>query len=152
MASAWMSSLPLAYPCVMARATIQERFWVKVNRDGPIPAHRPDLGPCWVWTQGRHSAGYGQFYPRHGKPTGAHRVAYELLIGPIPDLEPVTHAENLRRGVGGAVTHQRAKTHCPYGHAYDDANTRINNRGSRECRRCLRDHKRRRYLQRVRTA
>ena len=26
------------------------RFYENVNKDGPVPAHRPDLGPCWVWT------------------------------------------------------------------------------------------------------
>jgi hypothetical protein len=25
-----------------------ERFWVKVNKDGPVPVHCPELGPCWV--------------------------------------------------------------------------------------------------------
>lgn len=26
------------------------RFWEKVNKDGPIPEHQPELGPCWEWT------------------------------------------------------------------------------------------------------
>ena|ERR1700694_1946906 len=26
------------------------RFWLKVNQNGPVPEHRPELGPCWVWT------------------------------------------------------------------------------------------------------
>jgi hypothetical protein len=29
-----------------------ERFWSKVDRNGPVPEHRPELGPCWVWTAG----------------------------------------------------------------------------------------------------
>jgi len=49
-------------------------------------------------------------------------------------LEPVTRAENVRRGMGGA--NWAAKTHCPQGHPYDDENTYVNPRGSRNCRTC----------------
>jgi hypothetical protein len=28
--------------------TIAERFWAKVNKQGPI--HNSKLGCCWVWT------------------------------------------------------------------------------------------------------
>lgn len=93
----------------------KERFWAKVDRDGPVPEHRPDLGPCWLWAAGLNRDGYGRFGVS-GTKLGAHRVAYELLRGPIPDgleldhlcrapccvnpdhLEPVTHRENCRRG------------------------------------------------------
>ena len=82
---------------------------------------------------------------------GAHRFAYELLIGPIPDglqidhlcrvplcvnvahLEPVTNRVNTVRGKAGL--RQRTKTHCPRGHAYDAANTRLY-KGGRYCRAC----------------
>jgi len=93
-----------------------ERFWPKVNKDGPVPEHRPDLGPCWIWTAGG-DYGRGRFavVGRSGRLLLAHRFAYELLIGPIPEgltldhlcmtplcvnpehLEPVTQAENSRR-------------------------------------------------------
>lgn len=62
------------------------RFWSKVNKDGPIPAHRPDLGPCWVWLAGQVQ-GYGQFHVGR-KPDAqmirAHRVAYFLTHGVWP--------------------------------------------------------------------
>jgi len=58
-------------------APVAERFWSKVNRDGPII--RPDLGPCWVWTA-RQSDGYGRFR-WHGKNTAAHRVSWDLANG-----------------------------------------------------------------------
>lgn len=81
----------------------------------------------------------------------AYRFAYEFLVGPIPDgleldhlcrvrlcvnpahLEPVTHAENNKRaGV--------AKTHCKWGHPYNEANTyrRRDRPGNRQCRVCAR--------------
>jgi hypothetical protein len=62
------------------------RFWAKVDKDGPIPAHRPELGPCWLWTAARLNAfGYGQFAWKHGDVEVAHRVAWILTNGPIPD-------------------------------------------------------------------
>jgi len=38
-----------------------ERFWSKVNKNGPTPPHCPELGPCWVWRYGCLPAGYGNF-------------------------------------------------------------------------------------------
>jgi hypothetical protein len=67
-----------------------ERFWLNVNRDGPIPAHRPDLGPCWL-KDGPVTSRYGKF--RFGKkdiPT--HRFSWELHYGPIPSGLFVLHA------------------------------------------------------------
>src|SRR3990167_5038069 len=55
--------------------TDQERFWEKVDKHGPIPEHRPELGSCWLWTAGQQSAGYGKFRFL-GTTTLAHRVAY----------------------------------------------------------------------------
>ncbi len=79
-----------------------------------------DLGfmtPCWVWKYSLDGRGYGQLWNRKaGQPVRAHRFYYELLVGPIPvgldldhlcrvkrcvnpdHLEPVTRAENIRRG------------------------------------------------------
>ena len=100
----------------------ERRFWAKVDKNGPVPAHRPDLGPCWVWTGYTDKSGYGQFGTK-GKGTSLpHRIAYQYLVGPIPKglhldhlcrnracvnaagghLEPVTPRENIRRGDQGA--------------------------------------------------
>ena len=38
-----------------APSTLEERFWRKVDKNGPIPEHRPELGPCWVWTAGTNT-------------------------------------------------------------------------------------------------
>jgi HNH endonuclease len=58
------------------------RFWSKVDKDGPVPSHMPNLGPCWVWTAG--GGRYGQFSTGKGRNHLAHRFAYELTVGPIP--------------------------------------------------------------------
>lgn len=68
------------------------RFWAKVQTNGPVL--RPDLGPCWAWTAST-IRGYGQFHlPRdHGRQRTiyAHRFAWELTNGPIPDSLSVLH-------------------------------------------------------------
>lgn len=85
-----------------------DRFWAKVVK----------TSSCWVWvgSGGGRIGEYGVFRMDSG-PVRAHRYAYELLVGPIPDgmtldhlcrvtrcvnpshLEPVTLEENVRRGV-----------------------------------------------------
>lgn len=133
---------------------IAERFWSHVNKDGPIPEHRPDLGQCWEWTGARTvmNGEYGVIRIE-GSMVRAHRWLYEQVHGPIPDgfepdhlcrntacvndshLEPVTHQENMRRGQG-APAMNRAKTHCPQGHPYDIFNTYYSPSGRRHCRAC----------------
>lgn len=61
-----------------------ERFWPKVDRSGG-----PDA--CWPWTGGTNGAGYGIVWPAGSKKERprrqlyAHRVAYELTHGPLPE-------------------------------------------------------------------
>lgn len=63
--------------------TFEDRLWAKVDRNGPAPAHRPELGPCWLWKGALDSNRYGVIvYGRQR--LAAHRVAYELKHGPIP--------------------------------------------------------------------
>lgn len=75
----------------------EERFWPKVNKNGPVPVHRPELGPCWVWTAGKMSAGYGNFTMDSGdhgvgrRLIGAHRFAYETTGRTIPDGLDLDH-------------------------------------------------------------
>lgn len=45
---------------------------------------------CWLWTGSRTSDGYGGIRVC-GKSVGAHRVAYELFVAPIPDGLHVLH-------------------------------------------------------------
>ncbi len=113
-------------------------------------------GPeCWTWT-GPHSAdGYAKAVVNR-KPARAHRVAYELLVGPIPagltidhlcrnrgclnpaHMEPVTNRENVLRGVSTAA--QRARqAECKRGHPLSGTNLHIDARGFRRCRQCQLD-------------
>ena len=67
------------------RKSLEERFWEKVNKNGPVPAHHPELGPCWQWMAQINHDGNGLFW------VGRHRViasrmAYTLAYGFIsPD-------------------------------------------------------------------
>jgi hypothetical protein len=79
-----------------ARLTLEERFWRYVDKNGPIPPHRPELGPCWLWT-GALNGDTKWRYGVLGKTTCtdgavlAHRVSYELHVGKIPDGILVCH-------------------------------------------------------------
>lgn len=68
------------------------RFWAKVNKCGPVPKHRPELGPCWEWTASRRGGGYGQFVVGAGQIKDAHRWVWEQCVGEIPPGLFVLHA------------------------------------------------------------
>jgi len=134
---------------------------------------RIEKSGCWIFTGRLHKQGYGEIDVPG--PTGkympklAHVVMWEAKRGTIapgleldhlcrmesccnPDhLEPVTHRENVRRGMAGA--HLKARTHCPRGHEYTPDNTQLKRNGnsiSRTCRQCHRDYSRRKYRERKR--
>ncbi len=67
---------------------VADRFWSKVDKNGPTV--RMELGPCWRWTAGLGHRGYGVF-SLGGRPVGAHRVAWELARGQVPDGLWVLH-------------------------------------------------------------
>lgn len=78
-------------------SSLVDRFWPKVNKDGPIPPHRPELGPCWIFTGYCDRDGYGKIGAGDGtqKALYANRVAYEIQVGPIPDgFQALHHCDN----------------------------------------------------------
>ena len=137
------------------------RFWAKVNKNGPVPACRPDLGPCWLWmaSHTKPSAAYpdlleyGTFGYRR-QSVQAHRFIYEMTNGPVEEgwevdhlcrvtlcvrlshLEAVPQLENLMRSDAFSAVNAR-KTHCIHGHEFTPENTRIRSDGrSRDCIAC----------------
>lgn len=75
----------------------ERRFWSKVNKAGPVPAHRPELGPCWEWTAGRARRANGQeayamfWLKSENQNVLAHRLAWTLEHGDPGELQ-VLHA------------------------------------------------------------
>lgn len=151
--------------------SIGRPIWRRVEDPKVKLLARAVAGPngCVVWAGGKNNNGYGHI-TIDGQRIYTHRLSYELHVGPIPDglvidhlcrnraclnphhLEPVTQGENTRRG------EPAQRTHCPAGHPYDEANTRIRKRTdkktggaitTRECRECALAHARRRYAERT---
>jgi hypothetical protein len=137
------------------RPTVSERFWAKVDKNGPIAHNRPDLGSCWIWTGACFEAGYGMFNVDQ-RSVGAHRWAFTEVVGPVPPerphldhfacdnppcvnpahLRPATPAENtLRSQIAPAAVNAR-KTECKRGHPFGEQNTYVAPNGARQCRVC----------------
>jgi hypothetical protein len=70
-----------------------ERYYSKIDKDGPIPVHRPNLGRCHLWTARPGPNGYGYMQKgRRGEGVVlAHRFGWELVNGPIPEGHMVCH-------------------------------------------------------------
>lgn len=110
----------------------------------------PDFSgsPCWTWTGSINNRGYGCVAVNR-KSKLSHRVAYELLVGPIPEglqidhlcrnkaccnpshLEPVTGLENTRRALD-----VRGRSRCINGHPLAGPNLVIRHRNGWEYRTC----------------
>lgn len=63
----------------------------------------------------------------------------------ISNLRYKTHSENMYDKSRHGTSYFGNKTHCPQGHEYTEENTRINPKGSRECRACGRERSRKRF-------
>lgn len=141
-------------PQAVYGASLEDRFWCKVNAEGV----------CWEWTAYRDKKGYGKFQVGN-KARGAHKVAWELLMGPVPHgldldhlcrnppcvnpdhLEPVTRRENVLRGINaipGKHHHMAQRTHCVNGHEYTEENSyhRVDRAGHKQCKTCHRERDR----------
>lgn len=120
---------------------------------------------CWLWAGSISQKGYGTLRV-DGKNKLAHRVLYEAWVAPIPEglepdhlcevkacinpdhIEPVTHQENIRRGMA-----KKTQTHCKNGHLFKPETTwvTINKYGTKQrtCWICnkarMRNYSKRRY-------
>jgi hypothetical protein len=109
----------------MSHLTPEQRFWAKVNRQGPI---NPILKtPCWLWTHGVDSRGYGKFDNRQWGTWLAHRNAWAFTYGKPPEglldhhhmcpkrcvrpshLREVTHKQNMEN-ITGPQCNNRARS------------------------------------------
>lgn len=121
---------------------------------------QPAEGGCIEWTGNRTHDGYGLCRAKvDGKWTarGAHRMAYLVSKGPIPDglqvhhlcynrlcinpahLELRTPKENVHDEGSRNPTKAHAEaTHCIHGHPFDAENTYVRPTGERLCRECSR--------------
>lgn len=81
-------------------APYEGRFWTRVIK-------QPN--GCWEWSVGFDREGYGQFFVQ-GRKRPAHRVSYELMVGPIPDgkqLDHTCHSGNPECPGGRTCRHRR---------------------------------------------
>lgn len=142
-------------PLPGADVDARRRFWLKVDKRGPRSGRS---GRCWLWTGAIGARGFG-VKNLGRKPWYVHRLAYEWLIGPIPEGRQVRHrcgvrtcvnpkhlelAERRRSperveflGIQLTPTQVRRRR-CDRGHLYTKRNTYIDERGKRVCRACER--------------
>lgn len=113
----------------------------------------PNSG-CWLWTGAVNPAGYAKIHVKSGT-AYAHRILYGQKFGPVPygleldhlcrvrccvnpdHLEPVTHRENVHRGVGPAVQKMQ-QTRCIHGHELSFKYDKKYLRNFRFCKTCHR--------------
>lgn len=69
---------------------IAGRFWANVDKDGPVPGHRPELGKCWVWKLSLNRTGYGQFSINHLQHL-AHRISYQIEFSALVMNKLICH-------------------------------------------------------------
>ena len=134
-------------------------------------SHVDKSGDCWLWQPGKDKDGYGKIKVA-GKHLRAHRLSYELYVGPIPESVMVLHRCDVPGCVnpdhlwlGTALDNNRdrdqkgrnryaKRTHCVHGHLYTPENTLIDN-GARKCVTCVRKTARmasRKYREKIRLA
>ncbi len=133
--------------------TVEELERFESYRDGSAPG-------CWIWRGSIRYADpkrllrpYGRFWLR-GRLWMAHRLAFEIVNGPVPEglvvhhvcgetlcvrpshLKAITHKENLLSSARTLAGINARKTHCPQGHPYEGGSLYISPDGWRSCRAC----------------
>ena len=120
-----------------------ERFWNKVDK----------TDDCWNWTASKNIQGYG-YFRFDGKMRKAHRMAWLLVNGEIPDgmcvchtcdnpgcVNPIhlwlgTNQDNMDDMNNKGRHYNLNQTHCKYGHEFSITNTYVYPHGPRGCREC----------------
>jgi len=143
-----------------------KRFWRHVDKDGQVPPHNPELGPCWNWIGAgstKAAFAYGQIRFA-GRLCPAHRIVCHVLVDALGSNDQALHrcdnprcvrpdhlfrgsqADNIRDcSAKDRIQRQRATwTHCLNGHPFTPENTyKRKDRVARQCRTCRRAAQRR---------
>lgn len=119
----------LREPKALARVkdpAVKKRFVSKLLVVGP-----GSVKGCWLWTGSRDSQGYGKFR-LNGNAVPAHRAAYAIYIGDIPEGMTVHH-EYTPPGHDGPLVHDVNPANlslCSVGDNCGESNSRNGFRGA----------------------
>jgi hypothetical protein len=138
------------------RVPVEDRLWSRVEEAS---------NGCWIWTGTKGPGGYGTI-GYQGRSYRVHRLAYELVVGKIPDgyqLDHICHSNDLDCPGGKGCLHRACvnpahlepvtqrennlrgrgptavharKTHCVHGHPFSGRNLWVPRPGKRVCRAC----------------
>ena len=126
-------------------------FWAKVNQNGPVSPHHPEMSNCWIWDGCKTYDGYGTFCIQGSREKQhnvlAHQVSFFLAGGgwPTMQIDHICHVpscvrpDHLRHVSQQENAKYRIVKECKYGHPLADPNLYYYGikRRLRRCRACL---------------